>query len=59
MGTGKILLTAILAGIYSSILNNYEEDFGLNRIVSILSLMILTFITGYLLFRIGKKNKEN
>jgi phage shock protein PspC (stress-responsive transcriptional regulator) len=59
MSTSKIILTAIMAGIYSGILNNFEVDSGLTRIASILIVVILTFITGYLLNRVDlSKNKQ-
>ncbi|HWO95889.1 MAG TPA: hypothetical protein VNM45_06070 [Bacillus sp. (in: firmicutes)] len=55
MGPGKLILTAVMAGIYSGILDSFEEDYGLNNIVSAFTLILLTYITGYILYKMGRK----
>ena len=55
MGPGKLILTAVMAGIYSSVLDGVEEDYGLNNIVSAFILIMLTYITGYILYKLGLK----
>ncbi|MGE6753775.1 hypothetical protein ACQKFO_10020 [Rossellomorea sp. NPDC071047] len=54
MGSGKLMLTAIMAGIYSGILDGVESHYGLNKLVSAFVLILVTFITGYALYR-GKR----
>lgn len=54
MGTGKIILTAIMAGVYSGILDGVESHYGLNKLASAFVLIVVTFITGYTLYR-GKR----
>lgn len=53
MKTYKIILLAILAGIYSGIL----DDFELNYMIRVLLLIVLVFITGYGLNHIGRNKK--
>ena len=55
MGPGKLILTAVMAGIYSGVLDGVEEDYGLNNIVSAFILILLTYITGYILYKLGLK----
>lgn len=57
MKTNKLILLAIMAGVYSGILNELEGNLGLNHLTSILILSIVIFITGYLLNKIGEKKK--
>jgi hypothetical protein len=54
----KIILIGILAGIFSSILNDLEEIYGLNHIVSDLILTITIILTGYLLHKTAKTPQE-
>ncbi|WP_187442864.1 hypothetical protein [Rossellomorea vietnamensis] len=54
MNTGRILLLAVLAGIYSAILNEAEESISLGRHLSITLLILGVFLTGVLLHKIGK-----
>ena len=54
-GTGELILTAVMAGIYSGVLDGVEEDYGLNNIVSAFILILLTYITGYILYKLGLK----
>jgi hypothetical protein len=56
MRTNMIILMSIMAGIYFSILVNVEEDFRLNYFANIL--VVLTFITGYLLNKMGHKKTK-
>ncbi|WP_394238427.1 hypothetical protein [Niallia oryzisoli] len=56
----KILLLTILAGIYSSILNQFEEDFGINRLICNVTLSLAIFLTGLIFYRIDRKaDKSN
>lgn len=55
MQVDKIILTGLMAGIYSGILDGIEQDYGLNHIGSALILTVLTIATGYLLHKIGRK----
>ncbi|MDQ0224276.1 hypothetical protein ACFPRB_16550 [Metabacillus niabensis] len=57
MGPAKILLIAILAGIYSGVLDNVEKNYGLNNFTSALILILLIYITGYILYKMGRKEK--
>lgn len=63
MRVDKMILTGIMAGIYSGLLDGFEADYGLNHILSAFILTILTITTGFLLHKIGKndmdKQKEN
>ncbi|MEK9197125.1 hypothetical protein [Ureibacillus sp. FSL E2-3493] len=54
MKTYKIILLAILAGIYSGIL----DDFELHYMIRVLLLIVLVCITGFVLNTIGRKPKE-
>jgi hypothetical protein len=55
MRVDKIILTGLMAGIYSGILDGIEQDYGLNQIGSAVILSVLTITTGYLLHRMGRK----
>jgi hypothetical protein len=55
MRTSSILLTAIMAGIYSGILDGFEESNGLAPFASVFILIFLTFITALLFKRILPK----
>ena len=57
MGPGKIILIAVLAGIYSGVLDNVEENYRLNNFLSSFFLILLTYITGSILYKIGRKEK--
>ncbi|MBH9965668.1 hypothetical protein A6P54_13815 [Bacillus sp. MKU004] len=52
MRTGSIILTAIMAGVYSGILDVFEESRGLTPIISALLLIIMTFGTAILLRKV-------
>ncbi|MFL8938877.1 hypothetical protein ACKA06_19000 [Rossellomorea oryzaecorticis] len=52
MRTSGIILTAIMAGVYSGILDVFEESRGLAPIVSALLLIIMTFGTAILLKKV-------
>jgi uncharacterized membrane protein YbjE (DUF340 family) len=56
MGPGRLILIAVLAGIYSGILDQIEESFGLKNIVSTLILVLLIFSTGVILYKTEEKN---
>jgi hypothetical protein len=58
MRIDKLILTGIMAGIYSGILDGFEQDYGLNHIISAIILTWLTIITGYLLHKIGRNEKK-
>lgn len=55
--TSTYILTGILAGIYSAILDGFEQDYGLNPITSALIITVSTILTGYLLHKIGSNKK--
>ncbi|NQD67720.1 hypothetical protein HP456_17560 [Bacillus haikouensis] len=57
MRTSSIILTAIMAGIYSGILDGFEESRGLAPVASILILIILTFSTGVIFNMILRMKK--
>jgi hypothetical protein len=57
MRTSSIILTAIMAGIYSGILDGFEASRGLAPVASILILIILTFSTGVILNKILRSGK--
>jgi hypothetical protein len=46
MRTSSIILTAIMAGIYSGVLDGFEENWGLSPIASVLILIVMTLCTG-------------
>ena len=58
MGPGKIILIAVLAGIYSGVLDSVEENYRLNNFLSSFFLILLTYITGFILYKIGRKRKS-
>jgi hypothetical protein len=55
MGPGRLILIAVLAGIYSGILDQIEESFGLQNFVSILILVLLIYSTGVILYKTQEK----
>ncbi|MEL3974486.1 hypothetical protein AAEO50_19525 [Rossellomorea oryzaecorticis] len=55
MRTSNIILTAIMAGIYSGILDGFEENRGLAPIASVLILIIMTFSTSFLFNKVVQK----
>jgi uncharacterized membrane protein YjjP (DUF1212 family) len=57
MGPDKIILIAILAGIYSGVLDSVEKNYGLNNFTSAFILILLTYSTGYILYKMGRKEK--
>ncbi|MCK1999806.1 hypothetical protein MZM54_00230 [[Brevibacterium] frigoritolerans] len=57
MGPDKIILIAVLAGIYSGVLDSVEKNYRLNNITSAFILILLTYITGYILYKMGRKEK--
>ncbi|RIW29177.1 hypothetical protein D3H55_19475 [Bacillus salacetis] len=56
MGAGRIIILAIMAGVYSGILDGIEAETGMNSIGSALILVLVTFLTGYLLFKFKRKD---
>lgn len=57
MRIDKLILIGIMAGIYSAILDGFEQDYGLNYIVSAFILTVLIIITGYIVHKIGRNEK--
>ena len=57
MGPGKIILIAVLAGIFFGVLDSVEENYRLNNFLSSFFLILLTYITGFILYKIGRKEK--
>ncbi|MGM0901559.1 MAG: hypothetical protein ACQEXB_10745 [Bacillota bacterium] len=55
MRVDKLILTGVMAGIYSGILDGLEQEYGLNYIASALIITILTITTGYLLHKVRRK----
>ncbi|WP_156030025.1 hypothetical protein [Rossellomorea vietnamensis] len=49
MRISTFILTGILAGIYSSVLDGFEQDYSLNSLYSAFILALLTIGTGLLL----------
>ena len=47
MRTDKLILTGLMVGVYSGILDGFEQNYRLNHIASAFILMVLTIITGY------------
>lgn len=54
----KIILMGTLVGVFSGILDGYEQDYGLNHITSAIILTLLTITTGYIIHKFGS-NKIN
>ncbi|KPL60144.1 hypothetical protein AM506_08820 [Rossellomorea vietnamensis] len=52
-------LTGIMAGIYSSVLDGFEQDYSLNSFFSAFILALLTIGTGLLLHRLPLKEKSS
>ncbi|PFG06401.1 hypothetical protein [Bacillus sp. es.034] len=61
MRISTFILTGILAGIYSSVLDGLEQDYSLNSFFSAFILALLTIGTGLLLHRLPsiKKSRES
>ena len=59
MRIDKLILTGIMAGVYSTILDGFEQDYGLNYIVGAFILTFLTIITGYFVHKIGRNEKKS
>jgi hypothetical protein len=59
MGIARIMIIAIMAGIYSGILDDFQQRYGLNFILSHVILVLLTFATGYILYKPAKKVNVN
>jgi hypothetical protein len=59
MGTARIILIAVMAGIYSGVLDDFEYRYELNQILSNGILVLLTFVTGYLLYKSAPKSKRD
>jgi hypothetical protein len=55
MRTSSILLTAIMAGIYSGILDGFEESKGLAPFASVFILIFMTFSTALLFKKVLPK----
>jgi hypothetical protein len=55
MGIVRILIVAIMAGIYSGMLDDFQYRYGFNSILSHMILIVLTFATGFLLYKTEKK----
>ncbi|CAN7399516.1 hypothetical protein [Rossellomorea sp. LjRoot5] len=58
MRISTFILTGILAGIYSSVLDGFEQDYNLNSIFSAFLLTLLTIGTGLLLHRLPSIEKS-
>jgi hypothetical protein len=58
MRTKTIILIAIMAGIYSGILDDFQYRYGLNQILSNVILVLLTFVTGYFLYKPAKSKRD-
>lgn len=58
MRIDKLILTGIMAGVYSGILDGFEQDYRLNHIASAFILTFLTIITGYLIHKINRNEKK-
>jgi len=59
MRTDKLILTGLMVGVYSGILDGFEQNYRLNHIASAFILMVLTIITGYFLHKIGATEKKS
>lgn len=55
MGIARIMIIAIMAGMYSGILDGFQQRYGLNPILSHMILIVLIFATGLLLYKTAKK----
>ncbi|MBW3114643.1 hypothetical protein KYJ26_22485 [Bacillus sp. MCCB 382] len=54
-----LILTGIMAGIYSSILDGIEQDYSFNTVLSACTLTVSTIVTGLLLHRFLNKEKNS
>ncbi|MCA1058840.1 hypothetical protein LCL96_07835 [Rossellomorea aquimaris] len=59
MRVHTLIITGLMAGVYSSILDGMEEDYGLHSFVSALIVTLLTILTGLLHHRHSNKGKNN
>ncbi|MBM7602429.1 hypothetical protein FS935_01490 [Metabacillus litoralis] len=59
MGIGRLLLIAILAGLYSGVLDEFQYHYGINAILSNVILALLLFVTAYFLTKWGRESKPN
>ncbi|MCR8847474.1 hypothetical protein NQ095_03575 [Rossellomorea sp. SC111] len=59
MRVRTFILTGIMAGIYSSVLDGFEQDYSLNSFFSAFILALLTIGTGLLLHRLPLKEKSS
>ncbi len=48
-----------MAGICSTILDSFEQDYGLNYIVGAFILTVLIIITGHFVHKIGRNEKKS
>ncbi|UXH45114.1 hypothetical protein [Rossellomorea vietnamensis] len=58
MRISTFILTGLLAGIYSSVLDGIEQDYSLNSYFSAFILALLTIGTGLLLHRLPFREKS-
>ncbi|WP_171050756.1 hypothetical protein [Bacillus sp. BHET2] len=49
---------AVMAGVYSAVLDNMETAYNLNTSVSAVLLVLFTFTTGYMLYKVGQNGSE-
>lgn len=54
----KLILTGIMAGIYSVNKDGFEQNYGLNHHPRAFTLTFLTILTGYLLHKIDHNEKK-
>lgn len=59
MRMNTIILTGIMAGIYSSILDGIEQDYSFNHHLSACILTLSTIVTGILLHRFLNEEENN
>lgn len=57
MGLGRILLIAIMAGVFSGILDEFQYRYGFNQLLSNIILSLIIFVMAYLLTKWGRENK--
>ncbi|WP_226666267.1 hypothetical protein [Metabacillus litoralis] len=57
MGTGKVILIAIMAGIYSGIMDHFEYSYEINNMLSNVILTFLIFMTAYLVSKSERTSK--
>jgi hypothetical protein len=59
MRIDKLILTGIMAGVYSGILDGLEQGYGLNELTSALIIAVLTITTGCILHISGRKEVKS